>query len=67
MDFETAMDIETNVSIVRAMDELEKHYKECFVMDEELYAGDNCADAERVCIVYKGMVKSRTLLRWLGY
>lgn len=64
---ETALDHRTRISVYAAMHELENHGNQCYVKDNTLYAFTEPGVSEQVCIIYNGEVKSRPLMKWLGY
>lgn len=67
MDLETALDHRTRISVYAAMHELEKHGNDSYVKNDTLYGSTEPGVFEQICIVYKGEVKTRPLMRWLGY
>jgi len=67
MDMDTALDRHTRCGTVEAMTEIENHGHQCYISDNTLYASVKPGKFEQVCIIFKGEVKTRTLMLWLGY
>lgn len=68
MDIETALDRDTRISVAEAQYEIEDHNCESYVMGDVLWGNSDGGEIfEQVCIVFKGQVKSRQVMLWLGY